>query len=60
MADIFGPFLAALAGGFAAYVAIRSDMADLKARMHIVEKSAMRAHDRIDRQLQRSDSRSED
>lgn len=37
------------AGG--AYVAIRTDLADLKARMSNAEKTADNAHDRIDQIL---------
>lgn len=37
------------AGG--AYVAIRTDLADLKARMANTEKAADQAHDRIDKIL---------
>ena len=38
----------ALCGGFAAYVAIRADLADLKARIKIAEKTSDHAHRRID------------
>jgi hypothetical protein len=40
--------LGAGAGALAAYVAIRSDLADLKARMVFVEKDVSKSHDRID------------
>lgn len=36
------------AGALAAYVAIRSDLAELKARMTNVEQAAAKSHDRID------------
>lgn len=46
--QIVGPLVSALIGGIAAYVAIRSDLAALKARMDHAEKSASEAHGRID------------
>ncbi len=46
--QFIGPLASALVGGIAAYVAIRSDLADLKARMTLTEKSASEAHGRID------------
>ena len=48
LSQIFGPLVSALIGGVAAYVAIRSDLAALKARMDNAEKSADQAHTRID------------
>ena len=39
------------AGAFAAYVAIRADLADLKARVEIAHESADKAHTRIDQIL---------
>lgn len=48
LSQIFGPLVSALIGGIAAYVAIRSDLAALKARMDNAEKSADQAHTRID------------
>jgi len=47
----FFQFLGALFGGLGAYVAVRSDLADLKARMVLVEKSADAAHGRVDQML---------
>jgi len=38
-------------GAGSAYVAIRSDLADLKARMNSTEKSTENAHERIDKIL---------
>jgi len=43
--------IGAMIGGGSAYVAIRSDLADLKARMNNGEKSADGAHERIDKIL---------
>jgi len=40
--------IGASAGAFGAYVAIRSDLAALKAKMEIHERSLERAHERID------------
>ena len=40
--------IGAAAGAFGAYVAIRSDLAALKAKMEIHERSLERAHERID------------
>ena len=48
---IFQSIIGALIGGGSAYVAIRSDLADLKARMNKAEKTADGAHDRIDKIL---------
>jgi hypothetical protein len=47
----FFQFLGALFGGVGAYVAVRADLADLKARMVLVEKSADAAHSRVDQLL---------
>jgi hypothetical protein len=44
LTNLVGPLL----GGIAAYVAIRSDLAALTARMSNVEKTADSAHERID------------
>ena len=44
-------FFGAAFGGIAVYAAIRSDLADLKARMNLVEKSADAAHSRVDQLL---------
>jgi hypothetical protein len=44
-------FLGCVLGGLGAYVAVRSDLADLKARMVLVEKSADAAHSRVDQLL---------
>lgn len=46
--QLLGTILSALFGGVAAYVAIRSDLADLKARMNHAEETGKRAHQRID------------
>ena len=51
MVQFVGPLVSALIGGVAAYVAIRSDLAALKARMDHAEKSAYEAHGRIDSML---------
>lgn len=40
--------IATFGGAFGAYVAIRADLAALKAQMAIYEKSLERAHERID------------
>jgi hypothetical protein len=51
LAEFITPLLGATFGGFAAYVAIRSDLENLKARMLNVEQSTVRAHDRIDERI---------
>jgi hypothetical protein len=48
---IIQALIGAAIGGGSAYVAIRSDLADLKARMNNTEKTADNAHDRIDKIL---------
>jgi hypothetical protein len=50
-AVIIQALIGAAIGGGSAYVAIRSDLADLKARMNNTEKTADNAHDRIDKIL---------
>jgi hypothetical protein len=52
MPVFFQALVGAGAGALAAYVAIRSDLADLKARMNIVEQAASKSHDRIDKMMQ--------
>ena len=51
----FTPLLQAIIGaaigGASAYVAIRTDLANLKARMENTEKSTDNAHERIDKIL---------
>jgi hypothetical protein len=49
--SILMQFFGAALGGISVYVAIRSDLADLKARMILVEKSADAAHSRVDQLL---------
>jgi hypothetical protein len=51
MGVIFQSIVGALIGGVSAYVAIRSDLASLKARMNNAEKTADGAHERIDQIL---------
>ena len=46
-------FAGCILGGLGAYVAVRSDLADLKARMVLVEKSADAAHSRVDQLLRK-------
>lgn len=48
MGEFFGLAIASVSGGVACYVAIRSDLAEQRARIVNVEKSTDRAHDRID------------
>jgi len=48
LTQLASTLLAALAGALGAYVAIRTDLADLKARMTNVESTTTRAHTRID------------
>jgi len=48
---IFQAIIGAAIGGASAYVAIRSDLADLKARITNTEKTADNAHERIDQIL---------
>lgn len=45
---ILQAIIGATAGAFGAYAAIRSDLAALKAKMEIHERSLERAHERID------------
>jgi hypothetical protein len=49
--SILMQFFGAALGGVSVYAAIRSDLADLKARMILVEKSADAAHSRVDQIL---------
>jgi hypothetical protein len=51
--QVFLPLIGALAGGVAAYIAIRSDIATLKAQVAILQSSNDRAHARIDSLQQR-------
>ena len=51
MGVIFQSIVGALIGGISAYVAIRADLASLKARMANTEKTADSAHERIDQIL---------
>ena len=53
MGTIIQAMLGAAAGAFGAYVAIRADLADLKARMANVERASDQAHERIDKILHR-------
>ena len=46
--EIMRIVLPVVGGAFASYLAIRSDLSDLKARMIITEKNADDAHNRID------------
>jgi len=46
--EFFGIALASISGGVAVYVGIRSDLAEMRARITIVEKVSDKAHDRID------------
>ena len=48
MTAIIQSIIGAGLGAFGAYVAIRSDLAALKARMDNVEKASNQAHSRID------------
>jgi len=50
--EFITPLLGAIGGGFAAYAAIRADLAALKARVTIIEVQANKAHDRIDQSIQ--------
>jgi len=43
------------AGAVAGYIAIRSDLADLKARTKILEGAMTRAHERIDEHMLRGE-----
>jgi len=52
MSIILQSIIGALIGGGSAYVAIRSDLASLKARMDNTEKTSDNAHTRIDKILQ--------
>lgn len=49
--QIFGTIISAAFGALGAYIAIRTDLADLKARMTNVEQSTQTSHSRIDKIL---------
>lgn len=51
--QIFGTIISAAFGALGAYIAIRTDLADLKARMTNVEQSTQTSHSRIDKILHR-------
>jgi hypothetical protein len=51
LAQMFNAVVGAAIGGISAYIAIRTDLANLKARMENTEKVADNAHDRIDKIL---------
>lgn len=51
--QVFLPLMGAAAGGLAAYMAIRTDIATLKAQVAILTASNDRAHVRIDDVQQR-------
>lgn len=51
ISQLISPLVSAAFGGIAAYVAIRSDLAALKARMDNAERSGEQAHSRIDQIL---------
>lgn len=53
--ELFKACAGALCGGFAAYLAIRTDLADLKARVKNVENASEKAHSRIDNLLSNKD-----
>lgn len=53
LTQLLASCIAAGIGAFGAYVAIRTDLADLKARMTNVEDASDRAHLRIDKVLHR-------
>lgn len=53
MGTIVQAIIGAAAGALGAYVAIRADLADLKARMANVERAADSAQSRIDKILHR-------
>ena len=51
LTQMFNAVIGATIGGISAYIAIRTDLANLKARMENTEKSTENAHDRIDKIL---------
>lgn len=51
--QLLGTIISAAAGALGAYIAIRTDLADLKARMTNVEQSTQTSHSRIDKILHR-------
>lgn len=53
LGQIINSAIAAAFGALGAYIAIRTDLADLKARMTNVESAADKAHSRIDKVLHR-------
>jgi len=53
LTQLLASCIAAGIGALGAYVAIRTDLADLKARMNNVENAADKAHNRIDKLLHR-------
>lgn len=53
--DVIQMIVSVFAGAVAGYAAIRSDLADLKARTKILEVSITRAHERIDDHMLRGE-----
>ncbi len=51
MSVVIQALIGAAAGAFGAYVAIRSDLAELKARVEVLHQSTDKAHTRIDQIL---------
>jgi hypothetical protein len=51
LVQMFNAVVGAAIGGIRAYIAIRTDLANLKARMENTEKSTDNAHERIDKIL---------
>ena len=51
LGQIINSAIAAAFGALGAYIAIRTDLADLKARMNNVERASEVAHSRIDKML---------
>jgi len=51
MSVVIQALIGAAAGAFGAYVAIRSDLAELKARVEVLHNATDKAHSRIDQIL---------
>jgi len=51
MSVVIQALIGAAAGAFGAYVAIRSDLAEVKARVEVLHSATDKAHSRIDQIL---------
>ncbi len=54
LVEMLGKLGISIAGGLGAYVAIKTDLAELRARLGLVEKNADYQRDRLEKHLDRS------